>query len=89
MVDPKNIDFNQLPKKFCDGALGAFNKDAIMFCITSGSSLEPYATTPQIAKNIAMFFSQQIDKYEEEFGKIDSTVPSIRSPLQASDLDTS
>ncbi len=87
MVDPKKVDFNQLPKKFCDGALGAFNKDAIMFCIASGNNLDPFATTPQIAKSIAMFFTQQIDKYEKQFGTIDMTVPPIPSPFQSSDIN--
>lgn len=86
MVDPQKIDFNQLPKKFCDGALGAFNKDSIIFCMTSGNSLDPYATTPQIAKSIAKFFSQQIENYEKKFGEIDMTIPLIPSPMQISDL---
>jgi hypothetical protein len=86
MVDPTKIDFNQLPKKFADGALGAYNKEAIMFAITSGNNLDPFATTPQVAKSIAMFFTQQIEKYEKDFGIIDMTAPPIPSPLQSSDL---
>ena len=86
MVDPKNVDFNQLPKKFCDGALGAFNKDAIMFCLTSGNSLDSFATTPQVAKSIAMFFTEQIQKYEKQFGEVNMTPPLIPSPIQSSDL---
>ncbi len=86
MIDPTKIDFNQLPKKFADGALGAFNKDAIMFSITSGNSLDSFATTPQVAKSIEIFFTQQIEKYEKQFGVIDMTIPPIPSPLQSSDL---
>ncbi len=88
MVDPKKVDFTQLPKKFCDGALGAFNKEAIMFCIASGNALDSYATTPQVAKSIALFFNQQIANYEKQYGTIDMTVPEIPSPLQSSDLDS-
>lgn len=87
MIDPKKVDFNQLPKKFCDGALGAFGKDAVMFAITSGSNLDPYATTPRMAKNIAIFFNQQIEKYEKQFGVIDMSPPLIPSPIQATDLE--
>jgi hypothetical protein len=86
MVDPTKVDFNQLPKKFCDGALGAFNKEAIMFAITSGNSMDPYATTPQVAKSIAIFFGQQIEKYEKQYGTIDMTPAPIPSSIQASDL---
>ncbi len=86
MVDPAKVDFNQLPKKFCDGALGAFNKEAVMFCMTSGNNLDPYATTPKVAKSIALFFSEQIANYEKQFGEIDMTVPEIPSPFQAADF---
>jgi hypothetical protein len=86
MVDPKNVDFNLIPKKFCDGALGAFNKDAVMFCIASGNSLDSFATTPQVAKSIALFFTEQIEKYEKQFGVIDLTPALIPSPIQSSDL---
>ncbi len=86
MIDPKKVDFNQIPKKFCDGALGAFKKDAVMFAITSGNSLDSYATTPRMAKNIAIFFNQQIEKYEKQFGVIDMSPPLIPSPIQATDL---
>ena len=86
MVDSQKIDFNQLPKKFCDGAIGAFNKDSIVFCVTSGNNLEPFATTPRIAKSIAIFLSKQIENYEKKFGEIDMTMPLIPSPIQTSDL---
>ena len=86
MVDPQKVDFNQLPKKFADGALGAFGKDAIMFAIASGNNLDPFATTPKIAKSMAVFFTQQIEKYEKQFGVIDMTAPPIPSPLQSSDF---
>ncbi len=86
MVDPTKVDFNQLPKKFCDGALGAYNKEAIMFCLTSGNNLDPYATTPKVAKSIAVFFNQQIENYEKQFGAIDMTTPEIVSPFKSADF---
>jgi hypothetical protein len=86
MVDPTKVDFNMLPKKFCDGALGNFSKGAIMFSMASGNNLDSYATTPQVAKSIAMFFTEQIAKYEKQFGEIDMSTPEITSPFNAADF---
>ncbi|MFA6475989.1 MAG: hypothetical protein WCV68_01085 [Candidatus Paceibacterota bacterium] len=89
MIDPKQVDFNQLPKKFCDGALGAFGKDLFSFALTSGNSLDSFATTPQIMKSIALWMNDQIANYEKQFGTIDMTPPKIQSPIQMADLKNS
>ena len=86
MIDPKTIDFNQLPKKFCDGAVGAFGKDIFAFCLTSGNALESFATNPQTMKSIAEFFKGQVENYEKQHGMIDMTPSPIPSPLQSPDL---
>ncbi len=86
MIDPTKIDFNQLPKKFGDGAIGAFNKDVFYFGITSGNNVDVFATTPQIMKDVASFFARHVENYEKQNGVIDMTVPPIPSPLQSSDL---
>ncbi len=86
MIDPTRIDFNQLPKKFCDGAVGAYGKDVFSFALTSGNSLDSFATTPQIMKSIAIWMKNQVDDYEKVFGEIDMTPPKIQSPIQMSDL---
>ncbi len=86
MIDPTKIDFNQLPKKFADGAVGAFNRDVFYFGITSGNSLDVFATTPQVMKDIAQFLGRHIENYEKINGVIDMTAPPIPSPLQSSDL---
>lgn len=86
MIDPQKIDFNQLPKKFCDGAIGAFNKDVFYFGITSGNNIDVFATTPKVMKDVAIFFNNHIANYEKQFGVIDMTIPPIPSPLQSSDL---
>lgn len=86
MIDPKKIDMNQLPKKFCDGAIGAFGKDVFSFALTSGSNLDSFATTPQIMKSISLWISGQIQNYEKQFGVIDMTPPQISSPIQMADL---
>lgn len=86
MIDPIKIDFNQLPKKFCDGAVGTYGKDIFSFAITSGNNLDSFATTPQVMKSIAIWVNNQVQNYEKQFGEIDMTPPKIHSPIQVSDL---
>ena len=86
MIDPKKIDINQLPKKFCDGAIGAFGKDLFSFALTSGNNLDSFATTPQIMKSISVWIAKQIENYEKQYGEIDMTPPKISSPIQMADL---
>ncbi len=86
MIDPTKIDMNQLPKKFCDGAIGAFGKEIFSFSLTSGNNLDSFATTPQVMKSISIWINKQIENYEKQFGVIDMAPPSVVSPLQASDL---
>jgi hypothetical protein len=86
MIDPNKIDFNQLPKKFCDGAIGTFVKDLFSFALTSGNNLDSYATTPQIMKSIAIWLNNHVQDYEKQFGEIDTIPPKIHSPIQISDL---
>ncbi len=87
MIDPTKINFNQLPKKFCDGAIGGYGKDLFSFAVTSGNNLDSFATTPQIMKSIAIWMDGQVKEYEKQFGEIDMTPPSIQSPIQSADLN--
>jgi hypothetical protein len=87
MIDPTKIDFNQLPKKFCDGAIGAFGKDIFSFALTSGNNIDSFATTPQIMKSIAIWINNHVQNYEKMFGEIDMTPPGVVSPIQKTDLD--
>ncbi len=87
MIDATKIDFNKLPKKFCDGAVGGYGKDLFSFAITSGNNLDSFATTPQVMKSIAIWMNGQVKKYEEQFGEIDMTPPPIQSPIQSADLN--
>ena len=86
MIDPTKIDFNQLPKKFCDGAVGAYGKDIFSFGLTSGNSIDSFATTPQVMKSMASWINSQVQNYEKQFGEIDMTPPMIQSPIQIADL---
>jgi hypothetical protein len=86
MIDPSKIDFNQIPKKFCDGAIGAYGKEVFSFAFTSGNSIDSFASTPQTMKSISMWMSDQIRNYEKQYGEIDMIPPDIESPIQVSDL---
>lgn len=86
MIDPTKVDINQLPKKLCDGAIGAYNKEIFSFVLTSGNSLDSFASTPQVMKSIAVWLDAQIKQYEKQFGEIDMNPPQIQSPIQQADL---
>ena len=86
MIDPTKINMNQLPKKFCDGAIGGFAKEIFSFALTSGNNLDSFATTPQTMKSIAIWMNNQVQNYEKQFGEIDMTPPKIQSPIQMADL---
>ena len=65
MIDPTKIDMNQVPKKFCDGAIGGFGKEIFSFALTSGNNLDAFAVTPQTMKSIAIWISGQVQNYEK------------------------
>lgn len=86
MIDPAKIDINQLPKKLCDGAIGGYNKEIFSFVLTSGNSVDSFASTPQVMKSIAVWMNGQIQNYEKQFGEINMNPPEIQSPIQVVDL---
>ena len=87
MIDPTKVDMNQLPKKFVDGAVGAFGKEFFSFAFASGNNLDAFATTPQIMKSVSAWMNAQVESYEKQFGAIDMNPPSVQSPIQMSDLN--
>ncbi|HWC57860.1 MAG TPA: DUF3467 domain-containing protein [Candidatus Paceibacterota bacterium] len=89
MIDPKKIDLNQLPKRFCDGAVGGFNKEIFLIVLTSGTELTPFATSPQVAKSIALWLSKNVQDYESRFGEINMNAHLIQSPFQPDTLSGS
>ncbi len=86
MIDPKNLNIDALPKKLCDGAIGAHNKEIFSFVLTSGTNLDSYAATPKTMKAITLWITEQVAAYEKKFGEIDMNPPKIESPIQISDL---
>ena len=87
MIDPKKLDMNQLPKKFCDGAIGSHAKEVFFFAFTSGNNLDSFAATPQTMKSISHWIAKQVEMYEKQYGEIDMTPPPISSPIQMADLN--
>lgn len=87
MINPSKIDFNQIPKRFCDGAVGTYRKDLFSFAFASGNNIDAYATTPIIMKSIAIWMNEQVKNYEKKFGEINMTSPEIESPIQINDLN--
>lgn len=86
MIDPTKINLNELPKKLCDGAIGAYGKEFFSFVLTSGNNLDSFASTPQIMKSISIWMDTQIQNYEKQFGEINMAPPQIQSPIQIADL---
>jgi hypothetical protein len=86
MIDPKKLNLDQLPKKFCDGAVGGHTKEFFSFALTSGNNLDSFATTPKVMKSIAVWIQGQVRSYEKQFGEIDMTPSGTISPIQAADL---
>ena len=89
MIDPTKVNMNELPKKFIDGAIGAYGKEIFSFALTSGNGLDSFATTPQVMKSISAWINGQVQNYEKTFGEIDMTAPKISSPLQMGDFKKS
>ncbi len=87
MIDPTKVNMNNLPKKFIDGAIGAYGKEFFSFALTSGNNLDSFATTPQVMKSISVWIDKQVENYEKQFGEIDMTPPKVVSPIQISDLE--
>lgn len=87
MIDPQKVDLNRMPKTFADGALGSYSKAVFYFSMTTGENLHTYATTPQCMKSISVWMQKLVENYENSFGEIDMTPPSIISPIQVTDLE--
>jgi hypothetical protein len=87
MIDPTKININQLPKKFCDGAIGSYAKEYFAFALTSGNNLDSFAATPKVMKSIAVWMNKQVLNYEKQFGEIDMSPSPVQSPIQMADLE--
>jgi len=80
------IDINKLPKIHIDTAHGAFNKYAMFFAFSSGQSTYAFSTSPLQMKLFIKLFSDNMEVYEKQFGKIDMSELDIISPIQPRDI---
>lgn len=82
------MDWNKLPKQFCDSTSVAFRDESFFVAMTAGSNGTAYSLTPKHAKNFLKSLQYAIEKYEEQFGEIESNwEPGVKSPLQQSGPD--
>ena len=86
MVDIKKVNFNDLQKVLCDGAICAYYKDLFYIGLTSGSTIHTFACTPQMFKSISVFMEKNVKNYEKGYGEIDMKIAPVISPLQMDDL---
>lgn len=88
MIDPKNININDVPKQFCDGAFMGHNKDVFFLLLTNGNEVFGFNTTPAQMKLIQQMININIALYEKAFGEIPAVVHNapIVSPIQMDSL---
>jgi len=60
------------------------NQEVFLLFATSGTQLIGYAITPAHAKRIMLAFQKEVEKFESQYGKIDTELPEkgLKSPIQ-------
>lgn len=86
MIDVQNVNLNNVPKKFLDGAIGAYGKNIFMVSFTLGNMADSYATIPPVMKDVARFLSKLVEEYEKAYGPIDMAIPEVISPFKFDDF---
>lgn len=81
------MDFNKVPKQFCENITVAFSQEFFVMGMLAGESGIMYALTPQHMKRLSQYLAHQIADYEKQFAAIDAKwVPGIQSPIQTKDI---
>jgi len=77
------MDFNKMPKLFCESSSIGFAKHAFYFGFSSGANQSTFAVPPEVAKGLVEGLGQKIAEYEKAFGVIDTSgnQVGIQSPL--------
>jgi len=77
------MDFNKIPKLFCESLTIGFAKHAFYFGFSSGVNQSAFAVPPEVAKGLIEGLTQKVAEYEKAFGPIDtsSNQVGIQSPL--------
>lgn len=81
------MDFNKVPKQFCENITVAFSQEFFVMGMLTGESGVMYALSPQHMKRLSQYLAHQIADYEKQFGAINAEwVPGIQSPIQTKDI---
>lgn len=81
------MDFNKVPKQFCENITVAFSQEFFVMGMLTGESGIMYALTPQHMKRLSQYLAHQIADYEKQFAAINAEwVPGIQSPIQTKDI---
>jgi len=81
------IDFNRVPKQFCDNITIGFNAETFLMALASGEGAIVYALSPEHAKRLMQYLEHDIAEYEKQFGEIKASwSPGIPSPFQSTDF---
>lgn len=81
------MDFNKVPKQFCENISVAFSQEYFIMSMITGEASMTYALTPQHLKRLSQYLAHQVAGYEEKFGAINAEwKPGIESPIQTKDI---
>ncbi len=81
------MDLSKEEKKFCENISAAFSQEYFVLGMMSGEDVETYVLTPQHAKRLTQYLTNQITAYEEKYGVIHAEwKPGIESPIKTNDI---
>ncbi len=81
------MDFNKIPKQFCENIMVAFSQEFFVMGMLTGETGVTYALTPQHMKRLAQNLVHNVADYEKQFGSIQAEwTPGIQSPIQTKDV---
>lgn len=68
---------------FCNGAQINFGKHQFVIALRAGQNIAGFAVPPELMKSMVETWSQKVQEYEAQFGKIDTTgtETGIQSPF--------
>lgn len=84
------MDFNKIPKQFCENVFAGHTEENFVMVLSVGEAAHAYALTPAHMKRLVQSLSHQVEEYEKKFGPIQAKwSPGIESPLQSKDINGS
>ncbi|MHB8710288.1 MAG: DUF3467 domain-containing protein [Minisyncoccota bacterium] len=81
------MDFNKIPKQFCENVVAGHSEENFVMIMTVGETANAYALTPPHMKRLLQSLTHQVEEYEKKFGPIQAKwSPGIESPIQSKDI---